>query len=118
MSDVRARLGNALREHRPLRQQDKCVCGSEFIGFDEHRADVLLSLPGIAIVQLPAPDSDGEWDGQDDHVGWWASTGRNDDGILGVLPHIMGDWLHPNAARRFAAALLAAADAAERSTDV
>lgn len=69
------------------------------------------------VVKLPEPDSDldgPEWDGQDDHVGWWVGIGiSTQDNMRGVLPVVMGDWLHPNAARRFAAALLAAAAAAQ-----
>lgn len=67
-----------------------------------------------ATVELPESDDDGEWDGQDE--GWWVSAHRAHELVVGrrrVVPHLYRDSLHPNAARRFAAALLAATDAAE-----
>lgn len=84
---------------------------------DRLATDFLAALrERYAIVELPKPDDDTEWDGQDQ--GWWVSYHRAHEQAVGqrrVVPHLFRDSLHPNAARRLAAALLAAADAAEES---
>ena len=54
MSDLRARLADALREHRRL-TGDRCLCKWDApddpeLGHWEHIAGVLLSLPDMAIV--------------------------------------------------------------------
>ena len=64
-----------------------------------------LSKHGYSIVQLPKPDSDGEWESYPRH---WVSTQG------GRVFHRSGkDTLSPAAARRYASSLLAAAAAAE-----
>lgn len=54
VADLRARLADELEEHYPTWSND-CGCGEE-IGSArwqaEHVADVLLALPGIAIVDI------------------------------------------------------------------
>lgn len=54
MSDIRIRLADALRQHSMLDDRDwqKCECGAA--NYPEHVADVLLSLPGIYIVDTEA----------------------------------------------------------------
>lgn len=72
----------------------------------EHLADFLLSLPGIAIVELPKPVVGNDWD-------WCAVLpgGHIDDLIT------ESGLLTTDEARSKAAALLAAAQAAERATE-
>jgi hypothetical protein len=56
MSDIHQRLVDALREHFSLGSREEWVCGGCYSDYhnarfhDQHLADVLLSLPGIAIV--------------------------------------------------------------------
>jgi hypothetical protein len=52
MTDIRARLADALREHPYALGQQRCLCGVPCWQdtHREHVADVLLSLSGIAIV--------------------------------------------------------------------
>jgi hypothetical protein len=65
VTDIRARLAEAVREHQLGFDHDKkiwlCVSMScnwtgHNLDFEEHQADVLLSLPGIAIVEIPHGD--------------------------------------------------------------
>lgn len=51
MSDVRARIADALREAIP-----EWFAKTAYGPSGESVADVLLSLPGIALVELPEPD--------------------------------------------------------------
>jgi hypothetical protein len=73
--------------------------------------DVLLSLPGIAIVELPeADDRDGEdfkhyWNAK--WPGYFVYDFHGEVGMGAAKPY------SPTEARKIAAALLAAADAAE-----
>lgn len=136
MSDVRARLADALRNHRPSSFDNgaSCSCGNwgcgnwrwtYGFGWDDHILDVLLSLDGIAIVELPAADST-RYEGDDvpstDRLAWFP------DGEFSVsrwnYPEVQieyrGEPLEPVAirtARALAAALLAAADAAEGGSE-
>lgn len=90
----------------PIRQTVEWIYGPKGSGeAADQIIEQLLSIPSVAIVELPDPDSNGEWGGQD--AGWWVTTttGR-------VAPVVMRTRLHPSAARRFAADLLAAADKA------
>jgi hypothetical protein len=88
VTDIRARLADALRG------TDRYLSGSD----PDQLADVLLSLPGIAIVELPEPN-----------------TIAVAAGDLVEFRIVGGDSVlyQPDGARRVAAALLAAADAAE-----
>lgn len=57
MSDLKAALAEALREHLT------CDCGEWAENMDEtvaHLADVLLALPGVAVTQLPEVRED-DW---------------------------------------------------------
>jgi hypothetical protein len=64
MTDIRTRLADALRQHyfwwpnhSSIGMQAHCQCGErprDWSYWADHGADVLLSLPGIAIVELPA----------------------------------------------------------------
>ena len=109
MSELRQRLADALREHLYEWDEDhwhcaKCeipVTGTE--DWAVHVADVLLSLPGIAIVELPEP----------------MNLSRSDS----TFPHDIVAYpggvmdcdcdLKPSDARSIAAVLLAAANKAE-----
>lgn len=120
MSDLRARLADALRKHRGFPAH--CVCGWESKDgwkstsekHEHHLAGVLLSLPGIAIVELPEPNSSRRpaFDGKDDdrwftplgQVTRWGTLIQRSDGVTA----------RPAEARAVAVALLAAANAAEQ----
>jgi hypothetical protein len=49
MSDLRARITDTLRKH----SWDCDTCNHDERSHELHLADVLLSLPGIAIVEVP-----------------------------------------------------------------
>jgi hypothetical protein len=103
MSDVRARIVDALRENLIH------YLSSPMIDF-EGIADVLLSLPGIAITELP------EVDDTDPDGCVWFSDG-SDPGTVGAYPgvkvvHGIWEWT-PEQARVVSAQWLAAANAAE-----
>jgi hypothetical protein len=110
MSDVRARLTDALLEHPST--EDGCRCGDEHLAYDywaRHVADVLLSLPGLAIVELPKPRRSGAW----------TIFATADPYIASSCERQVDDrdqFITPSEARRRAAALLAAANAAEQAT--
>lgn len=117
MTDIRERLADALREHTPVdtsggseTERNLIFCGghqwhTEHEGWQswvDHVADVLLSLPGIAIVQLQEPERSSE------EVGLFLSRD-------GTAVNMYGDYFDqtPAEIRAHAAALLAAANAAE-----
>lgn len=117
MSDLRARLADALRKELSWVALERIN--------PVRLADVLLSLDGIAIVELPAADST-RYEGDDvpstDRLAWFP------DGEFSVsrwnYPEVQieyrGEPLEPVAirtARALAAALLAAADAAEGGSE-
>lgn len=119
MTDIRTRLVGALREKLAA------ICDSDYARWADHFADVLLSLPGIAIVELPEPDSnhyDGEYGGPADRPGW-LDICLDIDGVDvsvwnpgEVQIGLRQEPLNPicaNDARKLAAALLAAANATE-----
>lgn len=115
MTDIRAQLSDALRDHRFERWSpesfSRCACGQRFewprSDHPEHLADVLLSLPGIAIVELPVGVG---WAAED----WSAKPLQRDRPFIRVG---VESPLFPDGAREFAAALLAAANAAEDADD-
>lgn len=127
--DLRARLADALRNHR----SSSCgnwECGNwrwtYGFGWDDHLIDVLLSLDGIAIVELPPADStryEGDEHEPMDRLCWMPG----DDFEVSVwgrgeIQHCGYGWgdLEPFSvaqARTIASALLAAADAAERGSE-
>lgn len=103
MTEVRALLAEALQEHRS--RHGWCSV--------EHDIDALLSLPRIAIVELPEGHEVGPPDApclQFTNVVAWPGSG--------FLQDESTPWPHrrqnPTTARRHATALLAAADAAEQ----
>lgn len=73
-------------------------------------ADAILALPGIAVVELPEPDY------VDDEVTESGKSGYGWDGVYACAGsvYLEEDELSPTKARDFAAALLAAADRAEK----
>jgi hypothetical protein len=90
-----------------------CLCDQHFDSWAEHATHVAalileaLAASGFAVVQLPAPDEHGEWFLSDAWGVWLDRGGR-------VQIRTQGYGL-PNETRAFAAALLAAADAAASS---
>lgn len=93
--------------------REECGCGRQGSAtYREHLADAILALPGIAVVELPGPD-----DGRDD---WLDAVVRT--GLPKGCPRSVDVELDPGTviglsveyARDLAAALLAAADYAER----
>ncbi len=115
MSDVRARLAEALRGHQrnPYGQHDgwwECSCSTDEPHTPEHMADVLLSLEGVAIVALPEPDSHSP-------ESWVGKSVTATRGLGRVRCYIDDARFTVPAARELAAALLAASDAAEAATD-
>lgn len=128
-TDIRAKLVALLYEHQEDAAfnldsgRDECRCGEQGTqGWREHFADVLLSLEGVAIVALPEQMVDrsnvaesikdrpmwevgGAWTSLTDNAGEieFEADDQNANGCLNS----------PAEARAFAAALLAAADAAE-----
>jgi hypothetical protein len=133
MSDIRTRLADALLEHAPHHKNNSvdlwvaCKCGNGVRYYDRrkhvaHVADVLLSLPGIAIVELPEPHGTAHKASSAPPFAWsWQWRGfdieaqRDCVGFRYLSPPFDFDTpgLEPEDAREFAAALLAAADAAE-----
>jgi hypothetical protein len=118
MSEIRTRLADAL---------DEIWNNSDADAWSSHRVvgeicDKVLSLPGVAIVELPEPDSDhydGEYGGPADRLAWLdiaefdVSAWNADEVQIGLCQ----EPLEPIAAadaRKLAAALLAAANAAEQ----
>jgi hypothetical protein len=119
MTDIRAHLTDVLANHHWHATRDGdafCVCDSSkeirHSEFFDHFVDVLLSLPDIAIVDLPEPKGIGAWpvgsDTVEAHHGlvWIPFTDAYEEPFTEA-------WC-PDNARDLAAALLAAANAAER----
>jgi hypothetical protein len=114
--DLRTLLSDALRGHA-FDGCDYCFCGYRTgqgysAAWAEHAVDALLSLPGIAITQLPTPDDDHH----DGIAFWWqsADVGVSDGMVLAKFdPGTESLWFYPELARDIAGALLAAAAAAE-----
>lgn len=120
MTDIRTRLADAL--HRAM---SRIIGGVAPDGMwaPEYLADVLLALPGIAIVELPEPDGTGGITQETWRVGN-LTVETMGDAVLWPTGHKAGYGLHCDEehshngcqsiwARRLAAALLAAANAAE-----
>ena len=85
--------------------REECGCGRQGSAtYREHLADAILAIPGIAVVELPSFDSI-----EDDF-------GVVDNKVRHYLPSGFGAYreYRLNDARDLAAALLAAADYAER----
>lgn len=99
MTDIRTRLVGALREKLAA------ICDSDYARWADHFADVLLSLPGIAIVELPEPIGDRSNVTDAIKNPRWTCTINPDSSI-----EFEGS---PEEARALAATLLAAANAAE-----
>lgn len=120
MTGICTRLADALLVHAPRHENNgvdlwlACGCGDGVRYYDRrkhvaHVESALLSLPGIAIVELPEPDDDGI-------AFWWqaAVVGVDDGAVVTALdPDSEQVWLSPEVARTYAAALLAAANTAE-----
>jgi hypothetical protein len=101
MTDLRTRLAAELGKHGPI-PCGRCRCGSLDTSLF-HRADALLSLPGIAIIELPEADR-GEWATKE----WSILLPEN-----GLLPARVFSPIQVTSAPALAAALLAAANAAD-----
>lgn len=128
MPDLRARLVALLYEHQEGATanlnlgRDECRCGEQGMqGWREHFADVVLALPGVAVVELPEQTNiPADWTlckaawptgGPYGPVSLWPSPSRALDPDEIAMPG--GDWIPVDEARALAAALLAAADATE-----
>lgn len=95
-----------------------CYCGHRparlGASWHAHVADAILTIPGITIMELPEPDYGPDGEGQ---FGW-SANGTD----ITATPDLDGHWsvwdsdcqLEPHDARDLAAALLAAAEYAER----
>lgn len=117
MIDLRARLADALKRHQfwhanhsSVGSAAHCLCGlrprdqSEWA--DHVVADVLLPLHGIAIVELPEAQKRGLWTDFDGASIYDRNPGE-------IARPTSEWWITPELARKHAAALLAAANAAE-----
>lgn len=120
MTDVRARFAEVLQEHRSMSSYGGgVICTARGCmwkwspsgSIEQHQTDVLLSLPGIAIVELPEQNPvQPEWP-----VLTWDVLDHSlvyvEDGLINhdARFHDSSD------ARALAAALLAAANAAEQA---
>ena len=136
MTDVRAKLAEALRPHfwwfvgnlgvpgMPDQKGYRCSCGWEQHGDDAdplaHQADVLLSLEGVAIVALPTlmVDRSNVAESIKDRPMWqvedaWTCLELADRIEYEAAGQNVFGTLTVTEARALAAALLAAADAAE-----
>lgn len=127
MSDLPAYLAETLKRHQfwhanhsSIGSNAHCLCGlrpRDQSEWANHLADVLLSLPGIAIVELPEARPD--WHGG---LSAWPAGGRDGqvtirktDGRIGATS-VSNPLASPRDARTYAAALLAAANAAEAAS--
>lgn len=127
---VRAKLAEALRDQHAMAYDDDaamyyCDCGmatGDYRVWADHMADVLLSLEGVAIVALPTlmVDRSNVAESIKDRPMWevggaWTSLTDNAGEIEfeADSQNACGCLNSPAEARAFAAALLAAADAAE-----
>lgn len=127
MSDVREQLAAALTAGLKAQNGFETRGGGLYMGSGgavdpAALADALLSLPGIAIIALP-PRSIipsawnkhclGAWQGPagEDPVSAWPTNRYDTDAV--AMPG--GDFITISDARALAAALLAAADAAEKA---
>lgn len=116
VTDIRTRLADALRKFMLSMSNRNYNLDENRVRLDSpvvdvgYLADVLLSLPGIAIVELPEGQEWGE--SQTDFV-----HTRTDPRCPGEIAHFLrggvGKWITAAKAREYAAALLAAANAAE-----
>lgn len=128
MTDLRQRLIARLVDERV---PSRLVYGQdEPVGFEsqrewaEHVADALLSLPGIAIVELPEQMTDRSVVAESiRNQPMWALNGAwasiNDEGEIELEADgqmLCGALASPQDARDLAAVLLAAANAAEQET--
>jgi hypothetical protein len=82
VSDIRARLADALRKHNPAICHGQHYLEASWSQMEriwaQHVADVLLSLPGIAIVELPDREIDPT-------LLWLLRRAGDEWGPLGVL---------------------------------
>lgn len=123
VSDSNTLAANLLGHQGPFWDgiNSRCGCRRIVLGaqeWSEHLAEVLRSAPGIAIVELPEPDVDGTlaWSAQDLFE---VSVFRP---LLVQIGEYDNDWepgepIAAQVARKYAAALLAAARAAETGAD-
>jgi hypothetical protein len=105
--DIRTRLADALDKHEGVEGWSFCRCSDKQKHCAGHLADVLLSLPGIAIVELPAPNQ---------FAPDWKDFGHAQTyaALPGQVARFSGkQWITSSEARAIAAALLAAANATE-----
>lgn len=79
-------------------------------GLADRLADVLLSLPGIAVVELPKPElGSQQWCA----TKWFVDVDNEINAAKPIWVGMVANRLSASSARQFAGTLLAAADAAE-----
>lgn len=92
--------------------REECGCGHQGNAtYREHLADAILAIPGIAVVELPEPARVGRF------RCWPALVGGEPESIYRAGDEVVvsgGLRLYADEARDLAAALLAAAEYAER----
>lgn len=114
MSDLRARIAEALRK-LDYETTGGDLASRSMMSF-EHWADTVLSLPGVAVVELPEAMPRGQTEWPDD-----AAFRVGERSVVRVFGKAVrwGDSKYPAGhARALAAALLAAADAADAADAV
>ena len=115
--NLRDRIAAVLKEHQDESGAGPdCTCGWEWQGYGlwkdcyaGHVADAILAIPGIAVVELPEPAEAVRC--------WPALVGGEPESVYLAQGEVIvsgGLRLYADEARDLAAALLAAADYAER----
>ena len=113
-TELSARIAAVMEAHDV---NSDCQCHDYITNWFDHMADAILAMPGIAVVELPEPDHhEPAADDVNGYVEWHYPHGSiavTDDGT------IMWERWHihdPSRIRAAAAALLAAAEYAEKET--
>lgn len=125
MSDVKAVLTEALDGHWSVQVKVEvhdnvhvarhvCHCGGLYSSLAEHLVDVLLALPGVAVIQLPGPDHVAQGDEFENGRTEYAlgDVSVFEDGEI----HLFGATWQLSDVKTLAAALLAAAVLSEETT--
>lgn len=110
MSELRQQLAEALKGGLAKHGYPMATDTANYL------ADTLLSIPGIAITELPEAD-----DVHNDGIAFWwkdAEVGVDREMVIARLePGADGTWINAESARSLAAVLLAAAAKAEEMTE-
>ncbi|MCA9843228.1 MAG: hypothetical protein KC491_01125 [Dehalococcoidia bacterium] len=110
-TELSARIAAVMEAHDV---NSDCQCHDYITNWFDHMADAILAMPGIAVVELPepvyGPDGGGQF-GWDTAISTVTAT-PDEDGYWSVWDQDF--QMEPHEARDLAAALLAAAEYAER----